>query len=184
MLLKWQALLWVGVYFTLIFFPLLSVRDLLLRDNLFEIITGSRTFYIQVQLRLSLTAASDIWHFRTSVCQTGRASTAPWCKLFSRAESPGVSVLMLCAVVCQRSAADVWQGLAVWQRGVCFAERKSAQPSVAVTTTVFLPESLPLGEQLWLTAGATSDGKLLKGSLQARAVYFCLFKKKRKHWQT
>lgn len=27
----------------------MSIRDLLLRDNLFEIITGSRTFYVQVQ---------------------------------------------------------------------------------------------------------------------------------------
>lgn len=31
-----------------------SIRDLLLRDNLFEIITNSRTFYIQVIPRLSV----------------------------------------------------------------------------------------------------------------------------------
>lgn len=58
--------------------------------------------------------------------------------------------------------------------------KKSAQPSVAFTTSAYLLETLPpLGEQLCLTAGATSDGKLLKGSLQARAIYFCLFKKKK-----
>lgn len=40
-----------------LFTPLLPARDLLLRDNLFEIITGSRTFYIQVQLPRSRAAA-------------------------------------------------------------------------------------------------------------------------------
>lgn len=37
---------------------------------------------------------------------------------------PGVSVLTSCARVCQRSAADVWQGLGVWQQGICFCWKK------------------------------------------------------------
>lgn len=57
----------------------------------------------------------------------------------------------------------------------------NAQPSVAVTTTAFLPERhSPLGEQLCQTAGATYDEKLLKGSLQARAIYFGLFEDQNK----
>lgn len=42
-------------YFTVNFdiFAIVTVRDLLLRDNLFEIITSFRTFYIQVKTRLS-----------------------------------------------------------------------------------------------------------------------------------
>lgn len=56
--------------------PLFSIRDLLLRDNLFEIITGSRTFYIQVRLRLSLAAASDIWLFTNRLSVKRRPSAS------------------------------------------------------------------------------------------------------------
>lgn len=93
-------------YFTL---NLDIFRDLLLRDNLFEIITSFRTFYIQVKTRLSLRSVFTVsW---------------PVC-------SQGYSPLV---VVSQRSAAEVLQRSAI-QSHAKFVFVIHTQPSVAGAT--------------------------------------------------
>lgn len=113
--------------------------------------------------------------------------TAPKCKLFCHAESPGVSVLMLCAVVRQRSAADVWQGLAVWRRGVCFVERKKkvhnhpwrSQQRFSCERASLRWENSCVWQQRPHQMGSCS-----KGACKHVQFIFVCSRKKRKHWQT
>lgn len=88
---------------------IVTLRDLLLRDNLFEIITSFRTFYIQVKTRPS---------FRKVF-----AVSSPVC--FQVCPSP--------VVVSQRSAAEVLQRTAV-QSYAKFVFVIHTQPSVTITT--------------------------------------------------
>ena len=92
-------------------FAIVTVRDLLLRDNLFEIITSFRTFYIQVQTRFSFR--------KVCLCQLA-------C-VFPGVLSP--------VVVSQRSAAEVLQRTAA-QSHAKFVFVIHTQPSVTVTTAL------------------------------------------------
>lgn len=88
---------------------IVTLRDLLLRDNLFEIITSFRTFYIQVETRL------------------------PFRKVFAVSSPACFQVYPSPVVVSQRSAAEVLQRTAV-QSYAKFVFAIHTQPSVTITT--------------------------------------------------
>lgn len=97
------------------------------------------------------------------------------CELFCHSElsasvSPGVSVLMLRVVVCECSAADVWQGLSLslWARKVCFV--KWAQPSVAIKTTI----SCQGPSLLWENSCVRQQGSHQMGSARSEAASTCI----------
>lgn len=111
------------------------------------------------------------------------------CDLFCHSElrasvSPGVSVLMLRVVVCECSAADVWQGLSLsLSTKSLFCEVNTAIR--CHQNNNILPWTLPpLGKQLRKTAGVTSDGKCSKRGCKHVHFIFVCSRKKRKHWQT
>lgn len=92
----------------------MTIRDLLLRDNLFEIITSFRTFYIQVKTHLSF---RNVFTVSWPVCS---------------------QVYLSPVVVSQRSTAEVLQRTA-FQSHAKFVFVIHTQPSVTATTA--LPRS-------------------------------------------
>lgn len=99
-----------------------SIRDLLLRDNLFEIITSSRTFYIQVKLcpHVMPTTSEDLsfpqkWlDMNTAVWQEWRGDETQVI-LLVRAERLCVPrCIRIELLFCKCSAADVWHRFFFW----------------------------------------------------------------------